>query len=44
MVEHVNYETRRNPKTTAEEKAKLVKESFELYDRLTEPIGVEYIQ
>jgi len=44
MVEHINYEIRRDPGTSVEEKAKLVKEAYGMYDRLTEPDGIELIQ
>ena len=44
MVEHINYEIRRNPKTSQKEKAQLLKESYELYDRLTEPDDIDLIK
>ena len=44
MVEHINYEIRRDPRTSQQEKAKLLKESYRLYDRLAEPDGIEMIQ
>ena len=44
MVDHVNYEIRRDPKTPTEEKARLLKEAYEVYDRLTEPDGIENIR
>ncbi|MBR4575767.1 MAG: hypothetical protein IKO25_01050 [Clostridia bacterium] len=44
MVEHINYEVIRDPKSSPEEKAKLLKRSFELFDRLTEPDFIELIR
>lgn len=44
MAEHVTYEVVRDPRTPVEEKAKLQKKSYELYDRLTEPEAVELVR
>ncbi len=44
MAEHVNYEVIRNPRTSPEEKAKLLKKSYESYDRLTEPDSIDVIR
>ena len=44
MVDHANYEVRRNPLTSAEERARLVKQAYELYDALTEPESIELIK
>lgn len=43
-VEHANYEIRRNPKTSSEERLRLSAESYSLYDRMSEPKGVEEIK
>ena len=44
MAEHVTYEVVRDPRTPVEEKAKLQKESYEFYDRLTEPEAIELVR
>ena len=44
MVEHANYEIRRDPRISEEEKVKLVKQSYERFDRLTEPDSIGLIR